>query len=389
MRKDILGVMEVFREKGYVCGYLTTNGTIISEERAEALADLAASRLPEAHQRLDRRARRDARQGARRERHVRADLRGAHAPAGRGPPEARAAARQHQHDGRARDARRARPDGRRRRRARRRRDRPQSPDVQHAGGSGRDGAADRRRGRVGDLDVRHGGSRPRLDARPRARSTALAAKCRRTNIRFDMRPKVHPQLIDNYYTPGATLDGRCLYPFLYARVSFSGKVYFCPFIRVEVGDLHDAVARGGLDRRAVRRAAQAARRRRTLSRLPPLLQGRAVADPVAEPFGADRGRSGTAADPVDRGSMISSDARTRARCSSIRRSSAASPSRARAAARSARRCSARPSRRTRSRSPPRCSASAGCDVRLVDLTAARPSIDDLIARLDAEGFRRR
>src|SRR5262245_57728448 len=41
MRKDILGVMDVFREKGYVCGYLTTNGTIISEERAGALAELA------------------------------------------------------------------------------------------------------------------------------------------------------------------------------------------------------------------------------------------------------------------------------------------------------------------------------------------------------------
>ena len=48
---------------------------------------------------------------------------------------------------------------------------------------------------------------------------------------------MHPQLIDNYYTPGAKLEGRCLYPFLHARVSFSGKVYFCPFIRVEVGDL--------------------------------------------------------------------------------------------------------------------------------------------------------
>src|SRR6476659_9846133 len=33
MRKDILGVMDVFREKGDTCGYLTTNGTIISEER--------------------------------------------------------------------------------------------------------------------------------------------------------------------------------------------------------------------------------------------------------------------------------------------------------------------------------------------------------------------
>jgi radical SAM protein with 4Fe4S-binding SPASM domain len=33
------------------------------------------------------------------------------------------------------------------------------------------------------------------------------------------------------------LEGRCLYPFQHARVSFSGKVYFCPFIRIEVGDL--------------------------------------------------------------------------------------------------------------------------------------------------------
>jgi MoaA/NifB/PqqE/SkfB family radical SAM enzyme len=56
-------------------------------------------------------------------------------------------------------------------------------------------------------------------------------------VLFDYRPKVHPPLIENYYTPGARLEGRCLYPFLHARVGFSGKVYFCPFIRVEVGDL--------------------------------------------------------------------------------------------------------------------------------------------------------
>jgi MoaA/NifB/PqqE/SkfB family radical SAM enzyme len=48
---------------------------------------------------------------------------------------------------------------------------------------------------------------------------------------------VRPAIAEDYYTPGTALDGRCLYPFLYARVSFSGKVYFCPFIRVEVGDL--------------------------------------------------------------------------------------------------------------------------------------------------------
>src|SRR4249919_583657 len=43
MRKDIMSVLDLFREKGYSCGYLTTNGTIINEERAEALASLAAA----------------------------------------------------------------------------------------------------------------------------------------------------------------------------------------------------------------------------------------------------------------------------------------------------------------------------------------------------------
>jgi MoaA/NifB/PqqE/SkfB family radical SAM enzyme len=81
-------------------------------------------------------------------------------------------------------------------------------------------------------------SDPGLDVeRVRTKVAALEAKCRERNILFDFRPKVQPQLMDSYYTPGAQLDGRCLYPFLHARVSFSGKVYFCPFIRVEVGDL--------------------------------------------------------------------------------------------------------------------------------------------------------
>ena len=41
MRKDILSVLDLFREKGYACGYLTTNGTIINDDRADALAELA------------------------------------------------------------------------------------------------------------------------------------------------------------------------------------------------------------------------------------------------------------------------------------------------------------------------------------------------------------
>ena len=43
MRKDIMSVLDLFQEKGYSCGYLTTNGTIINDERADALATLAQS----------------------------------------------------------------------------------------------------------------------------------------------------------------------------------------------------------------------------------------------------------------------------------------------------------------------------------------------------------
>ena len=45
---------------------------------------------------------------------------------------------------------------------------------------------------------------PGLDvARVRAKVEALQAKCRQRNILFDFRPKVQPQLMENYYTPGA------------------------------------------------------------------------------------------------------------------------------------------------------------------------------------------
>ena len=58
MRKDILDVMDVFRSKGYVCGYMTTNGTIIIGGTRRSAGGPGPGRLPEAHQRVDRRARR-------------------------------------------------------------------------------------------------------------------------------------------------------------------------------------------------------------------------------------------------------------------------------------------------------------------------------------------
>ena len=107
--------------------------------------------------------------------------------------------------------------------------------------------------------------------------TALAEKCKQRNVLFDFRPKVHPQLMENYYTPGAKLDGRCLYPFLHARVSFSGKMYFCPFIRVEVGDLTQSTLEEIWNGERLRPDAEGAGRERHLSRVPALLQGRALA----------------------------------------------------------------------------------------------------------------
>ena len=114
---------------------------------------------------------------------------------------------------------------------------------------------------------------PGLDAaRVRTQVDRLAAKCRERKIRFDMRPKVGPAIIDDYYTPGAALAGRCLYPFLYARVSFSGKVYFCPFIRIEVGDLtHQSLESSGRVTNMSRCGATC--RTGAVSRLPEVLQG--------------------------------------------------------------------------------------------------------------------
>jgi len=236
MRKDILSVLDLFREKGYSCGYLTTNGTIINDERAEALADLAAAGFLK---------------------HISVSV--------DGPGELHDRAR-----GVAGTFARTTAGLRRLQEAARRRHAPLrvsiNTTVAHESLESLDQMVDIAEELGVDAiglnhlmystpeevaeTVRMVGAEdasviatfvtpnPGLDiARVRERVTALADKCRRRNILFDYRPKVHPPLIENYYTPGATLAGRCLYPFLHARVGFSGKVYFCPFIRVEVGDL--------------------------------------------------------------------------------------------------------------------------------------------------------
>jgi MoaA/NifB/PqqE/SkfB family radical SAM enzyme len=236
MRKDIMSVLGLFREKGYACGYLTTNGTIITEERAEALADLAAAGFLK---------------------HISVSI--------DGPGELHDAAR-----GLKGTFERTCAGLRRLQEAARRKHAPLRVSINTTVAHESLDALDQMVDVADQLGVDAIGlnhlmySTPqevaetvRLIGAPdasaiatfvtadpgldieivRNKVAALEEKCRRRNVLFDFRPKVQPQLIDNYYTPGAALNGRCLYPFLHARVSFSGKVYFCPFIRIEVGDL--------------------------------------------------------------------------------------------------------------------------------------------------------
>ena len=236
MRKDIMSVLDLFREKGYACGYLTTNGTIINDERAEALADLAAKGFLK---------------------HISVSI--------DGPKDLHDAAR-----GLEGTFDRTTAGLKRLQEAARRKQAPLRVSINTTVAHESLEALDRMVDVAGELGVDAIGLNhlmfstpeevsetmrligaddasviatfvtrdPGLDIdRVRAQVQTLAQKCFERNILFDYRPKVHAPLIDSYYTPGTRLNGRCLYPFLHARVSFSGKVYFCPFIRVEVGDL--------------------------------------------------------------------------------------------------------------------------------------------------------
>ncbi|MCC7007868.1 MAG: radical SAM protein [Acidobacteria bacterium] len=236
MRKDILQVMDVFRQKGYVCGYLTTNGTIITPERARALADLAhAGFLKHISVSID----------GPNELHDRArGVNGTFARTAEGLRRLQTAAREtgaplrvsvnttvahetldalHEMVGVAEELG------------------VDAIGLNHLMYSTPEEVDETvRLLGIGDPSVistfvtRDTGLDPE---RVRTQVARLASECHRRGIRFDMRPKVRGDLVTPYYTPGEALEGRCLYPFLYARVSFSGKAYFCPFIRVEVGDL--------------------------------------------------------------------------------------------------------------------------------------------------------
>jgi MoaA/NifB/PqqE/SkfB family radical SAM enzyme len=236
MRKDLMQVLDLFQEKGYACGYLTTNGTIINEERADALAALARTGFL---------------------RHISVSI--------DGPGELHDKAR-----GMKGTFERTAGGLRRLQAAARAQGSPLRVSINTTVARESLEALEQMVDVAEELGVDAIGLNHLMYSTPeevaetlallgetdptvvstfvtddpgvtpdevREKVAALAAKCRQRGILFDFRPKVHPQLMESYYTPGANLEGRCLYPFLHARVSFSGKAYFCPFIRIEVGDL--------------------------------------------------------------------------------------------------------------------------------------------------------
>jgi MoaA/NifB/PqqE/SkfB family radical SAM enzyme len=236
VRKDIVEALDVFRGKGYVCGYLTTNGTAITEERADALAKLATTGFLK---------------------HISVSI--------DGPPEVHDVAR-----GAKGTFERTAQGLRRLQNAARRTGAPLRVSINTTVAAESIEALDRMVDVAADLGVDAIGLNHLMYSTPaevdetlrilgvadpslvatfvtsnpgvkpdqvRTQVAALERKCRDRGIKFDVRPKVWPEITDAYYTAGSPIAGRCLYPFRHARVGFSGKVYFCPFIRVEVGDL--------------------------------------------------------------------------------------------------------------------------------------------------------
>ena len=237
MRKDIFDVLDLFKGKGYSCGYITTNGTIIDDERADALAALAQSGFLK-HVSVSVDGPKD----------IHDEARGV-----KGTFERTAAGLRRLQEAIKRNGGARLPIS-------------INTTVTQEGLGALDEMVDvAEELGVDAIGLNHlmystpeevnetlrllGEDDPAViqtyvtpdpGLRPesvRQKVLSLADKCQHANIRFGARPQISDDVLDQYYEPGGRVEGRCLYPFLNARVSFSGKMYFCPMIRVEVGDL--------------------------------------------------------------------------------------------------------------------------------------------------------
>ena len=58
-------------------------------------------------------------------------------------------------------------------------------------------------------------------------------------ITINWRPAQSYDHLEKYYTPDQPLRGQCFYPYFGGRITYDGKVHFCPFIRVEMGNVRE------------------------------------------------------------------------------------------------------------------------------------------------------
>jgi MoaA/NifB/PqqE/SkfB family radical SAM enzyme len=236
VRKNLLEIFDLFRAKGMHCDYVTTNGTVIREDRAEALAELVRTGFlrhisvsidgpPDFHDQV-----RGQRGAFRKSAENVLMLRSAFAKQGVSLPVSinttLTAGNLHL--------------------LREVVDEAEKLDVDLVGLNQLMFATPREveetLALIGETDPSvistHVTDDPGIDPEevPRVLRDAVAY-AESKGITINWRPAQDYDHLVHYYTPDRPLEGRCFYPFFGGRVTYDGKVHFCPFIRVEVGDL--------------------------------------------------------------------------------------------------------------------------------------------------------
>jgi MoaA/NifB/PqqE/SkfB family radical SAM enzyme len=239
VRKNLLEIFDLFRAKGMRCDYVTTNGTVIREDRAEALAGLVRSGFlrhisvsidgpPDFHDRV-----RGQRGAFRKSAENVLMLRSVFSKEGVSLPisinTTLTAGNLHL----LRDVV----------------DEAEKLEVDLVGLNQLMFATRREveetLALIGETDPSvistHVTDDPGIDPQevPRVLRDAVAY-AESKGITVNWRPAQDYDHLVHYYTPDRPLEGRCFYPFFGGRATYDGKVHFCPFIRVEVGDVRKA-----------------------------------------------------------------------------------------------------------------------------------------------------
>jgi MoaA/NifB/PqqE/SkfB family radical SAM enzyme len=238
VRKNLLEIFDLFRRKGMRCDYITTNGTVIKEDRAEALAELTASGFlrhisvsidgpPDFHDTV-----RGQKGAFRKSAESILLLRAVFARKGLAVP---LSINTTLTDGNLHLLKSVV-------------DEAEKLDVDLVGLNQLMFATrkevDETLAIIGEKDPSvistHVTDDPGIDPEEVPRILREAVEYADSKgITINWRPaQSYAQLVD-YYTPDRPLEGRCFYPFFGGRVTYDGKLQFCPFIRVEIGNLRE------------------------------------------------------------------------------------------------------------------------------------------------------